>query len=96
MLHYYAKEFFAPVIVTPHVSVANELELYVISDLLTDLKHCSVDMNIYKWSSGSRLYTQNIGDFTIVRNNLVTRKRERVRKECISSNVIDVFSPLIL
>ncbi|XP_015514937.1 beta-mannosidase [Neodiprion lecontei] len=68
MLHYYAQEFFAPIIVTSHVSPASELELYVVSDKLTEIKNCSLAINTYKWSSAMPVHTQIIREITISSN----------------------------
>ena len=66
MLHYYAKDFFAPVIVTSRVTQANELEIHVISDLLQPLDNLSVEALVYKWTSSKSINTTTITNITIV------------------------------
>lgn len=34
MLHYYAKNFFAPIIVTGYLTTTNDLDVYIVSDLV--------------------------------------------------------------
>lgn len=51
MLHYYAIEFFAPIIVTSHLSRANDLSIYIVSDKLHEQNNCSVNLIIYNWNS---------------------------------------------
>ncbi|XP_043477175.1 beta-mannosidase [Leptopilina heterotoma] len=51
MLHYFARDFFAPVIVSSRLSLARDLTIYIISDLHRPLKDLSLTLNIYKWTS---------------------------------------------
>lgn len=51
MLHYYAKNFFAPVIVTSRLNSARDLDLYVISDLLTTTYNATLTITVYAWDS---------------------------------------------
>ncbi|XP_017784004.1 PREDICTED: beta-mannosidase isoform X2 [Nicrophorus vespilloides] len=51
MLHYYAKDFFAPVIVTAHVLVNREINVYIISDLLHPVYDAKLTMYTYNWNS---------------------------------------------
>ncbi|KAF5274796.1 hypothetical protein FQR65_LT00379 [Abscondita terminalis] len=51
MLHYYAKDFFAPVIVTTDVNVLNDMDVYVVSDLVKPINDAFLIVNVYKWNS---------------------------------------------
>ncbi|XP_044013469.1 beta-mannosidase [Aphidius gifuensis] len=52
LLHHYAVNFFAPVIVSSRVTLANDIVIYIITDLLTDLGDCFIDVNVYKlWNN---------------------------------------------
>ncbi|XP_067207111.1 beta-mannosidase [Linepithema humile] len=65
MLHYYAKDFFAPVIVTPRLSVSDELSVYVVSDLLYVLANCTVEIHVYKWRTIEPVFVRSYNDFII-------------------------------
>lgn len=66
MLHYYAKEFFAPLIVTSRVTKADELLVYVVSDLLNDLKNLTVEIVVYEWKNARAIYNKQINNLDIV------------------------------
>lgn len=50
MLHYYAKKFFAPVIIVPEMTSKNGVDVYIVSDLLKDV-HCELTVSFYSWDS---------------------------------------------
>jgi beta-mannosidase len=50
MLHYFACNFFAPVLVSPSVTGAGDLNVHLISDYLED-KEALLKMSVYKWNS---------------------------------------------
>lgn len=60
MLHYYAKDFFAPVIITGHVTQARQLDIYIVSDLLTSLYNVTITINVYSWSSLEPIFVQRV------------------------------------
>lgn len=72
MLHYYVKDFFAPVIVTPHLSISNELSIYVVSDLLHVLTNCTIEIHVYKWGTIEPVFVRLHNDIIIVSINRVT------------------------
>ena len=74
MLHYYAKNFFAPVIVSTRLTHARELEIYVISDLHYALKHFFITINIYKWNSMVPISVQNISEVAVVSIMMISSK----------------------
>lgn len=51
MLHYFAKRFFAPVIISSEISVTNNLECYIVSDLMKRIQVVILTLSIYKWNS---------------------------------------------
>lgn len=51
MLHYYAKQFFASVIVTGDLQSSGKITVNVISDLTYDLPNIEFRMDVYKWDS---------------------------------------------
>ncbi|KAF5301663.1 hypothetical protein FQA39_LY10710 [Lamprigera yunnana] len=51
VLHYFAKSFFAPVIVTTVVSVTKDMSIFVISDLMKIVRNTILKLSIYKWDS---------------------------------------------
>lgn len=59
-MHYYAKDFFAPIIVTGHLTAARQLDVYLISDVLTTHYNATLNITIYKWSSLTPVFTQTI------------------------------------
>lgn len=66
MLHYYAKEFFSPVIITSRLTKGNEIFIYVVSDLLSKLVDLNVEIIIYEWKSAKSVNTTKISNVTIV------------------------------
>lgn len=65
MLHHFAKDFFAPVIVTSSLSQARELTIYIVSDLHRDLGNLSLTLNFYKWSSMVPFFVQNMTNISV-------------------------------
>lgn len=66
MLHYYAKEFFSPVIVTSRITRANELLIYVVSDLFDELKNLSVEIIVYEWITAKLIDSKKLDSLVIV------------------------------
>lgn len=66
MLHYYAKDFFAPVIVSPRLSEAHEVQIFVISDLSTDIHSAKVGIKVYNLASFEPVYVDYLTNLTIV------------------------------
>lgn len=70
MLHYFAADFFSPVLVSPNVDITNELRVYVISDLKP---HTSLDLimqvSVYNWQSFDPVYKRKY-PFTMVSRKL--------------------------
>lgn len=66
MLHYYAKDFFAPVIVTPRLTSSDDLTIYIVSDQLYWLTNCHLDIRVYNWKSMTPIYTKSYHNIIIV------------------------------
>ena len=66
MLHYYTKDFFAPVIITSRVTKANEALIYIVSDLLHNLSNLTVEILVYEWKTAKCIYTTQISNVTVV------------------------------
>lgn len=60
MLQYYVKEFFAPIIVTGHLTAARQLDVYVVSDVLSTYYNVSLKIQVYKWSSLTPVFVQTV------------------------------------
>ncbi|GJQ66746.1 hypothetical protein Trydic_g4686 [Trypoxylus dichotomus] len=60
MLHYHAKSFFSPIIITAYVAVDGNLSLYVVSDLLTNIYNATATISVYRWDSIKVQHTENI------------------------------------
>ena len=72
MLHYYAVDFFAPVIVSPIISEGHELSILVISDLPDDINDARIEIKIYKWESFNPVFVKYLTDVTVVSTILWT------------------------
>ncbi|XP_058792427.1 beta-mannosidase [Phymastichus coffea] len=81
MLHYYVKDFFSPVIVTPRLTQANELMIYVVSDLLHELTNLSIDVVVYEWKNSKSILTTQLTNITVGPNE----------SRLIAQKWIDVF-----
>ncbi|XP_025995175.1 beta-mannosidase isoform X2 [Solenopsis invicta] len=81
MLHYYAKDFFAPVIITSHLSISNNLSIYIVSDRIYTFKNCTVKIDVYKWESMKPI-------FTLFFNNTIIESNKSVK---ITSFWLDKF-----
>ncbi|XP_014609878.1 PREDICTED: beta-mannosidase-like [Polistes canadensis] len=68
MLHYYATEFFSPIIVTSRLSQGNELSLYIVSDKLYAINNCTLKCSIYNWKSMQPLHVYSFHNIKIEPN----------------------------
>ncbi|XP_032664482.1 beta-mannosidase [Odontomachus brunneus] len=71
MLHYYAKDFFAPVIVTSRLTNSDELTIYVVSDQLFWLTNCHVDIRVYNWKSMTPIHTKSYHNVIVPPNKAI-------------------------
>ncbi|XP_014232217.1 beta-mannosidase isoform X1 [Trichogramma pretiosum] len=75
MLHYYVKDFFAPVIITTRLDKADTLSIYIVSDLLTPLSNITIEILIYDWRVAKLIQTKKITGINMAPNEskLVTQ-----------------------
>lgn len=66
MLHYYAKDFFAPIIVTYYVA-GTDLAIYIVSDKLYTIMNTTLEVNLYTWSNMKPVQSHIHYNITIVR-----------------------------
>jgi len=61
VLHYYAKTFFAPVLVSSF-ALGGSMTTYLVNDLTTDISGATLSVNIWSWASGlQKTYTSTVG-----------------------------------
>lgn len=58
ILHYWTKQFFAPIHVIANIDVLNNLNVFVVRDTLGDIQLLELHMKIYHWSSLNSVYEQ--------------------------------------
>lgn len=85
MLHYYAKHFFAPIIISPHLSPSHVLTLFIISDELLARFNCHVELNVHRINTIAQpdIYTLRYDNITVVANSaneLTTIKLDDILK----------------
>ena len=76
MSHYYAKEMFNPVLVSPTFKIENSslskdvIEVHVISELLEELKNLRLEISIQRFDSVQYAHQQNfmIGNYFFIFN----------------------------
>lgn len=59
MMHYFAKSFFAPLIITYELSLTHDLRLFVVNDHPGTFYNLTVKVDVYNWNNMTALYTQN-------------------------------------
>lgn len=62
ILHYFAVDFFSPLLITSQLLVTGSLQVSVVSDLLYDLP-ASVSVSVYRWDSLKPQYTKQYNIF---------------------------------
>lgn len=65
MLHYYAAEFFAPVIVTYYITYT-DLKLYIVSDKLYPIPNITLEVNLYAWNDMKPIQSHTYSNIIIV------------------------------
>lgn len=58
MLHYFAKSFFAPVLVSPRLFSSNDIDVYLINDRFVPITNARIVVDIYNWSSVAPISTK--------------------------------------
>lgn len=51
MLHYYAKSFFAPVLVSPRLLSSGDVDIYLINDRFVPIIEGQITVDMFNWSS---------------------------------------------
>ncbi|XP_057338531.1 beta-mannosidase [Microplitis mediator] len=69
ILHNYAEDFFAPIIISPRLSPIDDLTIFIVSDELHPRFNCSVEMNVYKfWEESSDIFTRKFNNVSVETN----------------------------
>lgn len=71
MQHYYAKNFFAPVIITGDLRSDGFLDIYLVSDLKDEIPNVSLNIFVYKWESINPVYNETFR-INVVSNKFVS------------------------
>ncbi|XP_021186388.3 beta-mannosidase [Helicoverpa armigera] len=58
MLHYFAKSFFAPVLVSPRLCSGDDIEVYLINDRFVPITDAWITVDIYNWKSVGPISTR--------------------------------------
>lgn len=65
MLHYFAKSFFAPVLVSPRLLKTNDVDIYVTNDRFVPIIDAKLTVDVFNWSSlvpiQSKTYSADVG-----------------------------------
>lgn len=59
MLHYYAKDFFAPLIITGRLNTDRSLDIYVVNEYLP-IYGAIVFLRVFEWQSFQEVLNQNL------------------------------------
>ncbi|CAH0385284.1 unnamed protein product [Bemisia tabaci] len=65
MAHYYAKHFFAPILISARQMKSGTISMYVTSDLLTDIPSCEIIVDVHTWDSFARETSHVISNYTV-------------------------------
>ena len=60
MVHYFAREFFAPVIVSGWVDNNRSLHIFVVSDEVVPIYKSTVKLSVFRWNSFDPLNVEEI------------------------------------
>ncbi|CAH2094683.1 unnamed protein product [Euphydryas editha] len=59
MLHYFAKSFFAPVLVSPRMTLTSEVNVYLINDRFVPIIDANITVEMFNWTSFVPIKTQS-------------------------------------
>lgn len=59
MLHYFAKSFFAPILVSPRLKLSGDLDVYLLNDRFVPIIDGKIFINVYKFSTLEPVTTLN-------------------------------------
>lgn len=51
MLHYFAKAFFAPVLVSPRLTLSGKIDVYLLNDRFVPILEGKIKVDIFNWST---------------------------------------------
>lgn len=51
MLHYYAINFFNPILITSEIKEKGNVDVFIVSDLLHDIPEVHFNISVYSWTS---------------------------------------------
>lgn len=68
MLHYFAKRFFHPILITTSLSASDDMKIFVVSDQTTYFYNATIEVFVYKWKKLEPIYTEKIKTLDIVSN----------------------------
>lgn len=88
MLHYSSKDFFSPVIISPQVTTSKDLNVYVVSDLLYDLKELTAELRVHSWDN------KTLKVFKMKNIRMVNSKLQYTYDLCLHSGQAIFFRPL--
>ncbi|XP_045777070.1 beta-mannosidase [Maniola jurtina] len=65
MLHYFAKTFFAPVLISPRLTKTGDVDIYLINDRFVPINDAKITVDVFNWSSlasiSSKTYPADVG-----------------------------------
>ncbi|XP_064073932.1 beta-mannosidase [Vanessa tameamea] len=59
MLHYFAKSFFAPVLVSPRLTLTENVDVYLINDRIVAIINANITVEMFKWNSFTPIKSQS-------------------------------------
>ncbi|XP_072929796.1 beta-mannosidase isoform X2 [Epargyreus clarus] len=75
MLHYFAKSFFAPVLVSPRLTVTGDVDVYLINDRFVPIVDAQINVDMFNWSSlipiKSEKYPANVDPLSSKKQNTI-------------------------
>nr|XP_031833723.1 beta-mannosidase [Nomia melanderi] len=83
MLHYYAVDFFAPIIVTYYIQETNS-PLYIVSDKLYPIINTTLEVNFYTWNTMTPVQSYTFHNLTI-KSNAATKIDNNLFKQFLNS-----------
>ncbi|XP_045532778.1 beta-mannosidase [Pieris brassicae] len=58
MLHFFAKRFFAPVLVSPRLTLSGDVDVYLINDRFVPLTDAEIIVDVFNWTSLRPIFSQ--------------------------------------
>ncbi|KAJ0173564.1 hypothetical protein K1T71_010713 [Dendrolimus kikuchii] len=74
ILHYFARSFFAPVLVSPRLLLSGDVDVYLINDRFVPIVEAQIIVDVYNWSSltaiDTKSYQAEVGPLSSKRQNI--------------------------